>query len=163
MMKRFKNLRLMLEKNGEVLTSVIIPVEDLPYLYSPTGFFRFERFGDLKNEIQVVNYFNMAKYNPHMKCALWTKNPWIIKSAIEKYGLAKPDNLTIIGSSYFLNKPMVKGFSKYDFVDYIFTVYEGDYIKKNDINITCGGRSCRSCGKCYTKSHSEYEIREKLK
>lgn len=71
--KRYKGLREKLEKNTEVLTTVIIPKKDLPYLFSPSGLFRFEAFGDLINEIQVVNYFNMASANKHLRFALWTK------------------------------------------------------------------------------------------
>lgn len=151
------------KRNTEVLTTVIIPEEDLPILFSETGLFRFEAFGDLNNEIQVVNYFNMARANPSVKFALWTKNPWIIQSAIEKYGLVKPGNLQIIGSSYYINKPMKEFFERYDFIDNIFTVYDKNYIKENNVNITCGSRSCATCQKCYLGTHEEYEIREKLK
>lgn len=145
MQKRFKNLREMLEKNTEILTSVIIPVEDMPRLYSETGYFRFEAFGDLINGTQVVNYINMATANPHMKCALWTKNPWIIDTALKVYGLTKPENLTIIGSSYFVNKEL--NFDKWNFIDKVFTVY--DKTGAETVEINCGGRSCADCGRCY--------------
>lgn len=145
MAKRYGNLEKVLRKNTEVLTTVEIPVEDMPRLYSETGYFRFEAFGDLINEIQVLNYFRMAEANPHMKCALWTKNPWIIESAMKQYGLVKPANLVIIGSSYFVNVPM--DFSKYGFIDKVFTVY--DKATAATIEINCGGRSCADCGRCY--------------
>lgn len=142
-----ENCRKSYGQNTDVITSVIIPLEDIPYIISPTGYFRFEAHGDLINEIQVVNYFNMAKCNPHLKCALWTKNPWIIKKAIETYGIEKPENLVIIGSSYFVNKAMEM--SAYEFIDKIFTVYETTYAAEHGIEINCGLRKCADCGRCY--------------
>lgn len=147
MQKRFKGLREALAKNYEVLTSVIIPREDLPRLYSETGFFRFEAFGDLVNETQVINYFNMAEVNPHMQCALFTKNPFIIARAIKNHGLEKPANLTIVASSYLVNEVMP--FTQYAFIDKVFTVYTKAYAEENGIEINCGGRSCAECGRCY--------------
>ena len=163
MNRRYKGLRECLIKNTEILTSRILEDSEIPFLISETGLFRFEAFGDLVNEIQVVNYFKMAALNPHMHCALWTKNPWIIKSAIEKYGISKPGNLVIIGSSYFLNKPMEKFYRQYDFIDYIFTVYDKKYIKTNNVKINCGGNSCKDCRKCYENKHESYFINEMLK
>lgn len=148
MQKRFRNLAKALEKNTEVLTTTIIPFDDMPYLFSETGFFRFEAFGDLINRIQVVNYFNMASANPHMHCALWTKNPFIIEKAIEEYGIKKPENLTILASSYFLNNEM-DFVSRFPFIDKTFTVYDKKYIAENGVEINCGGRACAECGKCY--------------
>lgn len=141
----------MLKKNFEVLTTTIIPEEDIPHLYSETGYFRFESFGDLASSIQVVNYFNMAKKNPQMHCALWTKNPWFIAYAIKEYGIEKPANLTILVSSYLVNVDMSAYFEKkgYDFIDKVFTVYDKKTAKENGIEINCGGRDCASCGRCY--------------
>ena len=163
MQKRFKGLRERLIDNTAILCNGIIPEEDIPKLYSPSGYVREEAFGDIQNDIQVVNYFNFASYNPAVKVALWTKNPWIIAEAIEKYDLKKPENLKIIGSSYFLNKPMVKFYRQYSFIDNVFTVYTPEYVKEHGIKINCGGLSCRDCGKCYNGNHSNYEINELLK
>ena len=160
MQKRFAGLRKALAKNTEILTTIIIPKEDLPRLFSETGFFRFEAFGDLVNEIQVVNYFNMAEANPHMDCALWTKNPFIIARAIKQYGLTKPANLTILASSYFVNEIMP--FTQYGFIDKVFTVYTKDYAEKNGIEINCGGRACAECGRCYTNDGEKF-VSELLK
>lgn len=135
------------ERNTDVLTTVLIPEEDMPLLGSPSGYFRFESHGDLINEIQVVNYFRMAKMNPQMKCALWTKNPWIIRSAMKNYGIEKPANLVIIGSSYYTDKAMQ--YSAYDFIDKVFTVYKKATATANGIEINCGARSCAECGRCY--------------
>lgn len=163
MNKRFKNLNNMLVKNANYLCNEIIPDELVPRIYSPSNYFRFEAFGDISTEIQVVNYFKIATANSTVQCALWTKNPWIIKKAMINYNLVKPANLIIIGSSWNLNKPMIAYYKRYDFIDHIFTVYSSDYIQNNDININCGARSCTTCGKCYTGLHTSYEINEKLK
>ena len=162
MQKRFKGLREMLEKNSKVLTTVIIPADDMPRLYSETGYFRFEAFGDLASEIQVVNYFNMAKANPHMKCAIWTKNPWFIDRAMNIYGIEKPENLTIIVSSYLVNDPMPQLKARYTFIDKIFTVYTKEYAAENGIEINCGGRACAGCGRCYENAGGEI-VNELLK
>jgi hypothetical protein len=159
-----KGLPEKLAQNTELLTKAIIPVEFWPYIASNSGLLRFESFGDLVNEIQVVNYFNCARKNSHLACALWTKNPWIIESAFKLYpDLKKPENLTIIGSSIFINESNARHFKRYDFIDYIFTVYTAPYVKKTGIEITCGARKCAKCRKCYEHGHNEYEIREMLK
>lgn len=162
MQKRFKGLADCLKKNAEFLTNYIIAPEDMPRLYSETGFFRFEAFGDLINEIQVLNYFNMAAANSHMKCALWTKNPFIIARAIKKYGIEKPANLTILASSYFVNDIMPEFLTKYPFIDKIFTVYTKEYAAENGVEINCGARSCADCGRCYTNAGGKY-VSELLK
>lgn len=157
---QYSALEAKLRKNTEVLTTVLIEFEDVPYIKTKSGYFRFEAFGDLVNEIQVANYFTIASANPHLHCALWTKNPWIIKSAIKKYGLKKPENLTIIGSSYFINVLMT--YPGYDFIDKVFTVYDEKYISENDVVINCGAKSCATCGLCYENKGGRY-ISEKLK
>lgn len=160
---RYKALEKNLAINTEILTTRILSDEEIPYINAPLGMFRFEAFGDLNNEIQVVNYFRIAELNSHCKCALWTKNPWIIADAIEHFGIKKPENLIIIGSSYMINKDMKSFYDKYDFIDYRFTVYSKEYIRENNIVITCGARSCATCQKCYKGTHTEKEIREQLK
>lgn len=164
MQKRYSGLKKLLIKNSEsALTREIIPESDMPRLYSETGYFRFESFGDLVNAIQAANYIGMAAANPHMKCALWTKNPWFIQEAIDKYNVSIPENLCIIGSSYYLNNPMDKLYGHYDFIDYIFTVYNKSGLTAGNVAVTCGARSCAACGKCYEKRHESRYIVEKLK
>ena len=73
---RYAALRTNMERNTDILTSVMIPVEEWPLLNSVEDpIFRFESFGDLVNEIQAQNYMNMARRNPKTRFALWTKNP----------------------------------------------------------------------------------------
>ena len=149
MQKRYKTLRASLWRNAWILSNVLFEEFELPYLYSATGFFRFEAFGDLMSEIQVVNYFRMAKVNQHLHFALWTKNPWIIKQAMKHYDIEKPENLTIIASSYFTNEQMTFPESAFPFIDKVFTVYDKKTAAKLGVVINCGGRSCKDCGRCY--------------
>lgn len=142
MMKRYTSLSKCLEENARILSGSVLPVDVLPLI--PVKFFRFEAFGDLINENQVINYFNIAKKNPETLCALWTKNPDIIAKAI-KSGHDKPENLQIVLSSPRINRPLKS--TKYEFIDKIFTVYDKQGAK--DININCGARSCLGCSRCY--------------
>lgn len=155
-MKVFPGMEAPMKRNQEILTGSILPDEKLPVIN--VLYFRFEAFGDLNNDIQVINYFNICKKNPQVKFALWTKNPDYIAAAI-KAGHEKPENLNIILSSLFINKERK---TKYDFIDKIFTVYEPAYIEKENIEINCGARNCFSCGLCYNKNDVRI-VNEKLK
>lgn len=59
--------------NYNVLTTEIIPAEWLPK--TNCLYFRFEAFGDLQNDIQFINYLNIANANPQTLFAIWTKKP----------------------------------------------------------------------------------------
>ena len=155
-MRVFPGMSEPMEKNQEILTSEIIPLEKLPQIN--VLYFRFEAFGDLNNATQVINYFNMCRVNPKTHFALWTKNPDYIKQAINQ-GHEKPQNLNIVLSSLFVNKERKNIF---DFVDKVFTVYDADHIEKNNVNINCGAKSCFTCGLCYEKNNVTI-INEKLK
>lgn len=161
MQKRYKNLRIKLERNTELLTKTELKPEDIPFLNM--AFFRFEAFGDLSNTLQVKNYFLIAEQNKHCTMALWTKNPWIIADAMEEYGISKPENLIIILSSVQLNMSAdaeIVG-NKYPFIDKVFTVYDKDHAQ--DVSINCGARSCAECQRCYHKADGIEYINELLK
>lgn len=155
-MQVFPSMEKPMIENQRILTSEILPTEKLPTINNL--YFRFEAFGDLNNAIQVVNYFNICKKNPRVKFALWTKNPDFIAQAI-KSGHEKPDNLNIILSSLFINKERKNPFP---FVDKVFTVYDPQHIKRNNVEINCGAKNCFSCGLCYEKNDVAI-INEKLK
>jgi len=150
MIKMYKNLDECLQRNADILTSVIIPEDMLPTINCV--FFRFESFGDLINETQAINYFNICNANEDTHFALWTKNPAIIDNVITQMGYTKPNNLNIIVSSLFINK--VYDGVNYDFIDKIFTVYDKDEAKKVDIN--CGKKKCIECKLCYKKNDVKY-------
>lgn len=155
-MRVFPTMEKPMIENQRILTSSILEFDVLPYINNL--YFRFEAFGDLNNEIQVINYFNICKKNPGVKFALWTKNPDYIQKALDM-GHTKPDNLNIILSSLFINKERKNVFS---FVDKIFTVYDPTFIEENNVDINCGARNCFSCGLCYEKNNVHI-INEKLK
>lgn len=142
--------------NLEILTSRILSPEEIPY--TNCELFRFEAFGDLANITQAVNYIHIAKLNPQTKFALWTKNPRILRDAIKIAG--KPDNLSLVLSSLFINKPAsAKGYES--IFDKIFTVY--DKTGQKEVNINCGARDCFKCRKCYTRTENLEYIAEALK
>lgn len=158
MTKMYKNLAPCLEKNAKVLTEVVLHKHELPKINA--AYFRFEAFGDLINETQLENYFNICNANPDTKFALWTKNPHIIKGLLEKGEHVKPKNLKIMLSSLFLNKSL--NVDTYDFIDKVFTVYDKDYIKENGIQVNCGGKKCIDCKLCYNDNDVRY-INEQVK
>lgn len=153
-MRVFPSMEKPMVENQRILTSEILPLEKLPIINNL--YFRFEAFGDLNNDIQVINYFNICYKNPKVKFALWTKNPDYIAKAISK-GYEKPENLNIVLSSLFINQERK---NRYDFVDKIFTVYDKTAAKSVDIN--CGAKNCFTCGLCYEKNGVKH-IREILK
>lgn len=155
-MKIFPSMEKPMVENQRILTSDILPMEKLPVINNL--YFRFEAFGDLNNDIQVINYFRICYKNPKVKFALWTKNPDYIEKAIAA-GHQKPDNLNIVLSSLFINKERK---NKYNFVDKVFTVYDPEHIEAHSIDINCGANNCFSCGLCYEKNNVSV-INEKLK
>lgn len=126
-------------------------LEELPYL--ATDILRIESFGDVGSVTQCINYINLCYKNPNTTVTAWSKNIgfWII--AFNRIG--KPDNLIFGVSSEYKNvvKDIPAAWKKY--IDFVFTVYTLDYLLSNSINpesfINCGGRSCRSCMRCYKK------------
>lgn len=161
MQKRYKTLREKLERNTELLTTVELQPEDIPFLNA--AFFRFESFGDLNNTLQVKNYFMIAEQNPHCMMTIWTKNPWIVADAMEEYGITKPDNFIVILSSVLLNvsADADQVTSKYPFIDKVFTVYDKEHAE--NVTINCGARSCATCQRCYHKTAGLEYVNELLK
>lgn len=153
----YSALAALLEKNTDILTKHIIPVEYWPMVN--TLFFRLESFGDVQNTIQVNNYCNFAERNPHCNFAVWTKNIAFYDMVFKTR--KKPENLIIIFSSHYLNTEAV--IDRFPFVDKVFTVYTAEYAIENKIKITCGGRKCIDCLRCYTKTDKVEYVNELLK
>ena len=153
----YKDLYKCLANNTEVLTTTIIPIN--AWLKVNCLVFRLEAFGDIANVIQVINYFNFCKANPRVTFTLWTKNPHIIDTAI-KQGNKLPGNLIIGISSPHMN---IVSECKYDFVSFVFTVFDYKYATENSVKINCGNRKCLECLKCYTKHKGIIYINEILK
>lgn len=145
--------------NTAILTTKVIDKDFWPAVdpeIFPYG--RFEAYGDYFTLEQVENTFNFCEKNPRVKFAAWTKNPQYFEKTLR--GRKKPRNLTIVYSSCMLNRPAVAVAEKYDFIDHVFTVYD----KKTaaSVNINCGARSCKTCGRCYTK-RTALSVNELLK
>jgi hypothetical protein len=156
-LKAFPSMEKPLAKNYEILTSRILPLEDLPilnYLY-----FRFEAFGDLGHVNQFINYLNIASVNPGTTFAIWTKNPHIMKKVFDDMGYEKPKNLIIIVSGLFIDKPIkyetiVK---KYWFVDKVFNCFSSaEAAEKLGFKINCGDKKCLKCLCCYMHNGIHY-------
>lgn len=157
MMKFRAGMAAAFERNYNLLTSSILPAEDLPVINAK--YCRIESFGDIANWIQAANYLNIIRKNPDVKFAWWTKNPDLIKEALFKTRTTKPDNVQIVLSSLFVNKKRV---TRYNFIDKVFTVYDKQTAEEKHIDINCGARHCMSCLKCYEKNMF-IEINELLK
>lgn len=152
---RYSALEKNMQRNSDILTSRLFDQSELPVINAMI--FRFEAFGDLINTTQCKNYFRLAKRNPGVRFALWTKNPGIVQRAIDE-GESKPDNLVILLSSAIIGERADT--SRWAFVDKTFTVYHKDQL--DDSGINCGARACLTCQRCYHKD-TENDIRERLK
>ena len=154
--KRYAGLRKNLLENTETLAD-LIPGGALPHFKKNVSMVRFESFGDLQNVNHARNFIRIAKINPHVKFALWTKNPDLLGQAVAIEG--KPENMMIIQSSVKLDQAE-KPYG--EFIDKVFTVYRPATIDAENIEINCGARDCASCAKCYLDKTIK-DIREKLK
>ena len=165
MMKRYPALAAKLARNSAFYSHYEVKPEDVYHFKPKSGYFRFEAYGDLFDTLQVKNYFVIAEElaKDGIKCALWTKNPQVIKAAIEEYELIKPQNLNIIFSVCALNSTFSEQIynalheAGYTFIDKVFTVFDHD-----NGAINCGAKACAKCGLCYEKTNVVF-INEKLK
>lgn len=151
-LKMYKNQALKLELATLVLKE-LLKVEDLPIINA--SYFRFEAFGDLSNEIQFINYCNIARINPDAHFTLWTKNPFIIANAIEN-GCTVPDNMRIIYSEKMIDRTFTENelselAKKYPFIWKVFAVYSNE--KTRTAAVENGyhhcQKSCMNCRYCY--------------
>ena len=153
-----------LSRNFEIINNGIIHEDWIPTLNNL--YFRFESFGDFASINAVINCYNFCRKNPFVKFAAWTKNPIFFRRVNAIYGSCKPENLTLILSSQFINKKaIVKDSEKFVLFDRVFTVYTPEYATANGIFINCGARACLACLRCYTKKNGvvQFEISELLK
>ena len=162
MTKAYKGLEKVLAINTKALTTNIFPVYLFPKFESGR-LLRLEAFGDLNNEIQVINYFRFCERNYDCKIALWTKNPFLIDRVIKK-GFSKPQNLIIIYSNPILDKLIsdTKLIARYPFIDKVFSVFTKDYAKAETITINCGARNCFTCQRCYS-TKTGFHVNELVK
>lgn len=147
-------------KNFELLQK---PLKTVPIFPKHWKDFRFEAFGDIASETQFHNYCLIARANPNVTFAIWSKNLWIM-DRVFKYE-SKPKNLIIIQSSVSVNKAEEP---KYWFVDKVFTVYsDRETAKELGVKINCEAKRthkrCADCNKCYNLKNKTKYINEILK
>jgi len=159
-MKMRKSLQKHLEENADILTTRLLTGKEIPV--TNANVFRFESFGDLYNTTHLANYVLIAERNPYTRFALWTKNTWILDEFFNGNNIQKPENLSIVVSSPMLNKQMELDRERFWFVDHVFTVYNKNFIKENNVDINCGARDCFGCQLCYNRN-TDFYVREKLK
>lgn len=140
------------------LNSGLLPDNAFPVLTSVYG--RIESFGDVSSVIQARNYLKLIRKNPHVRFAIWSKNYAIWARAFAIDG--KPDNATFVLSSDKLNVVAEIPAMIRPYVDYVFTVFDLEYVKAHDVKINCGLRHCMECGHCYNRGNPVY-VNEILK
>ena len=156
-------LALALDTNYDILNGFLIPESAwsaLP-IYSSNGKSRIESHGDIATVTGARNYLRIIKTHKHLFFGVWSKNWNIWLTAFKLEG--KPENMNFILSSEIINKVSEVPEKIKPYVDKVFTVYDKDYIKENGIDINCGGRSCKTCLKCYEKENPIFHISEQLK
>lgn len=149
-----------------VLCTYVFTYDQIPYVNATK--LRFESFADLLNDIQVINYINIAAKNNSVHCAIWTKRPALLhKVLMTNFNDIKPGNLSVVVSSLYVNAALdIKG--KYllnngvDMVNHVFTVFTAKYAIENNIDIQCGKSKCIICGICYNVK-TDYYVNEILK
>jgi len=121
--------------NGEVLTSRVFDMSELPYVNAMQC--RFNAFGELlvgkKGEIQLTNYVNICRKNPRVHFALWSRNYKLVEDYFKMHG--KPSNLKIIMSAPNINAAITKADPIWDG---IFNVVTPEYAEKHNLTINCG-------------------------
>ena len=147
-----KNMALALQRNSDIIGKKIIHDDGLPIILD--AFFRFNAHGELINEINLINYVNIALKNPHCNFSLWTKRFDIVSKYFKDN--KKPKNFILIYSNPKINN-ILKVVPKY--FDKTFNNVQEDLdIEKQN----CTGQKCKDCLLCY-KLDSTNTIIEKVK
>lgn len=150
-MAMYPKLDASLTNNTEVLTKrelTTSEIQEIARHFLNIAIARFESFGDLNNETQLLNYIRIARAAKHTRFALFTKRYEIVRKYFES-GRRFPDNVTLVLSSPFidhvLHESIVDVFKKYHRRVITFTVTSD----KANPSINCGKRRCVECRNCY--------------
>ena len=136
--------------NGQVLSSGIIPDDQLPTINSI--WFRFAGHGELINQNHFINLCNIARKNPRTMFVLWTKRLKIVRENQSQI----PSNMRLIYSNPRINNVLKKapeGFDK------VFNVIDD----KSKHASNCAGKACWECGICYDPTNHTQCVIEKLR
>jgi len=147
-----KNMAQALQRNTDIISKKVIHEDGLPIILD--AFFRFNAHGELINEINLINYVNIALKNPHCNFSLWTKRFDILSKYFKDN--KKPKNFILIYSNPKINH-ILEVVPKY--FDKTFNNVQED-LKKEKQN--CSGQKCKDCLLCY-KLDSTNTIVEKVK
>lgn len=162
-MAMYPKLEASLTNNTAVLTRELTfaEIKTISKFFLNTAIARFESFGDLNNETQLLNYIRIARAAKHTRFALFTKQYGIVRKYFES-GKRFPDNVTLILSSpyidHVLNEAMVDVFKQYHRRVITFTVTRD----KTNPGINCGQRRCIECRNCYDAKNPKNVI-ERIK
>lgn len=134
-----------LERNNDLFERILLESE-LPRLNHAIA--RFDSFGEVHNEVHVLNYFNIARKNPETVFGFWTKRKDLIKKVLKM--VSKPSNVILIHSSNKKNKVdrLPAGYDK------VFTAHKKSNLKPS-ITINCS-KSCNDCRLCYSHNDVVY-------
>lgn len=157
---RYRGVNNAFKVNSEILSGRVLEWSEIPTI-DPARWplFRFAAYDDVINITQVINYTKIARKNPGVSFALWSKNPGIVARAFDIVG--KPQNLQFVLSSLNLNTPAA-GAARVPYVDKVFTVYDSAD-KAPAPGINCGARSCFACRRCYTPAAGLEYVNELIK
>jgi len=154
--KRYKNSHAMWALNYNTLSKQVLKNSEIP-VFTKDEIFRFNAHGDLVNRTHYNNLIKIAKKNPDVKFAIWTKNLDVVFSG---KGLIELDNLTHVYSDLFLNN--LDDIELPDGFDKVFRVYDTKTLRENKhIKVNCK-KSCFDCQLCYRKNKITVII-EKIK
>ena len=134
--------------NSDLLSTKIIPFENLPYINDKI--FRFHGHGELINNTHLINLINLVNKNYDTIFTLWTKRKNIINHYFKNN--KKPTNLILIYSNPFIDTiaKLPKNFDK-----------TFNNVSKDTKDINCF-QNCIDCRLCYSHNKTSVII-EKVK
>ena len=162
-------------RNTELLSEDLLTPEQIAELKIKADIFRFETHGDWVNLNSALNEIAIARAYPHTEFSVWTKRTDLLRQ-LGKMGVKQPKNLHVKVSSPLrdkvLDQSVKQELSAIGWEVTYFTVVSLDYLTRNytmeqlqlhgDEIITCGGRNCRGCMRCYG-NHPYADLLELLK
>lgn len=143
------------QKNSEILSRSIIPVDFLPV--TNVHSFRFDGHGELINLTHYFNLIRIARKNKDTHFALWTKRKDLIKRAAESVdpNSERPKNLILVYSNPTIDRIRRSPPKYFD------KVFNNTSTLTSEDN--CSGRTCLSCQQCYRKDSGINVIIEQVK
>lgn len=118
-------------KNGELLSSDIIPTRELPFINAT--YCRLESHGDIINETHLENYMRICRHNPQTTFVLWTKMYELVYNYFKSH--KAPKNFILVVSSLKVNQPMEEMLARFKGLGLkrvkLFTVYDKPYLAEH--------------------------------